>query len=173
MEPIFLFYDGLATIIAMHYEQGKEKETLSQHAKENIIKLRKMSEDAPENYLNKVCLLEAELAVVYEDKNKAISSFQRAIELSMKHNFLHEEAVTRERAAMYYIQNGLVKQSTQLLLQSFSCYKKWGAIAKLINLTLRFPTVFKKKGNNLHGFKTLEIDINVGNNSMDSVSMLT
>ena len=173
MEPIFLFYDGLATIIAMHYEQGKEKETLSQHAKENIIKLRKMSEDAPENYLNKVCLLEAELAFVYEDKNKAISSFQRAIELSMKHNFLHEEAITRERAAMYCIQNGLVKQSTQLLLQSFSCYKKWGAIAKLKNLTLRFPTVFKEKGNTLHGFKTLEIDINVENNSMDSVSMLT
>jgi len=172
-ESIFLFYDGLVSLIAAKFEDDQEKEILIQRAKEIIARLRKMSEDAPENYLNKVHLLEAELAVVYDDENKVLSNFQSAIDFSIKHNFPHEEAIIRERAAMYYIQIGSVQQATQSLKQSFQCYKKWGAVAKLKDLILRFPTIFKEKGYTSDDFGVISLNIEVENHSMASISMMS
>ena len=70
MGPIF--YDGIASLIAESLQEGRGKEILIQHAKENMTKLRKFSADAPENYLNKAWLLEAELAVACNNKSEAI-----------------------------------------------------------------------------------------------------
>jgi len=172
MEPTFLFYDGLVSLASVKTFEQEEKTSKIQHSKEIITRLKKMSVDAPMNYLNKVHLLEAELAVINNNTSNAVSCYQSAIELSVKHNFLHEEALIRERAAMYHITIGSMQEATQLLLQSFSCYKKWGAVAKLKNLIIRFPNVFddKRNSDNVDDFA---INMELENHSMASMSTIS
>ena len=173
MEPVFLFYDGLVSLASVKTFEQEGKKSKIQHAKGIITRLRKMSEDAPENYLNKVHLLEAELAVINNDTSKAVSNFESAIKLSVKHNFPHEEALIRERAAMHYIKIGSMQQATQLLLQSYHCFKKWGAIAKVKDLNSKYPTILKEKRNTSNAIGTLAINMNVENQSTASISMLS
>merc|ERR1712151_1225774 len=101
---------------------------------DDIVNLKQYAETAPENCLNKVSLLEAELAVMQNKESHAKAHFQRAISLSKKHGFVNEEAVACERAAMFYLDLGLQQDATKLLLQSFDCYKVWGANSKLSHL---------------------------------------
>ena len=174
MEPIFLFYDGLVSLASVRtFEQGEEKKTRIQHAKEIITRLKKMSEDAPENYANKVHLLEAELAVINNETSKAVSNFESAIELSVKHNFPNEEALIRERAAMYYMKVDSMQQATQLLLQSFYCFKRWGAVAKVKEMNSKYPTLLKEKSYTSNAIGTLAINMNVENHSTTSISLLS
>ena len=170
MGPCFLLYDGLVSLIeASLQEDEEEQEALIEHAKKNIAELRDISNNAPMNYLNKLYLLEAELAVVEEDESKAILSYKNAITLSEEHGFVHEQAMICERAAMYYIQRGFALEAEKLLLQSFDCFKKWGAMAKLKSMIMKFPTIFNDKKN---PYETGFINMEVGNQSMASVSTI-
>ena len=92
--------------------EDEEKEMIIHRAKENIIKLRKHSEYAPMNYLNNAHLLETELAVLCDNDSKAMSNFQSAIDSSIKYHFIRDDALTCERAAMYYAKSGSVKEAT-------------------------------------------------------------
>ena len=67
----------------------------------NNIKLKNLSQYAPENYTNKVILLDAELAVVRNDMHKYKACFKDAITLSRKHGFIHEEALAYEREGLF------------------------------------------------------------------------
>ena len=63
------FYDGLlASSIARNIDN---KEKYIKIVEENILKLKGYAENAPMNYLNKVCLLEAELAAIHRNESEA------------------------------------------------------------------------------------------------------
>lgn len=92
--PAMLIFEGL-TSLASAKEAG-DKETSIEIAMKNIVKLKLCSKKAPENYSNKVILLEAELAVVRDERLKAKAYFKEAKPLSKKHSFIHEEAIACE-----------------------------------------------------------------------------
>ena len=59
------------------------------------IKLKSLSNNSPMNYINKVCLLKAELAAMSGD-TMILNLFDKAITSSQKHRFTHEEALACE-----------------------------------------------------------------------------
>jgi len=132
VHPHYIFYNGLVRLALARCEKGKIKYII--HAKEYISKLRKWSENSPQNYLNKIHLLEGEYHALYGNNVKAGEHYEEAIFLSKKNGFLHEEGMACERAGMFYLQFSQDTTALEVLLRSYNCFKCWGAEAKMKQL---------------------------------------
>ena len=135
MYPFFLFYDGLVSL-AVARERNQCK-VMTDHAEETITLLTKKSEIFPANYLNKVYLLRAERAVTLGNYSEVMELYNKAISLSKKYGFQHEEALAFERAGMFLLQRNDVDEAYQSLLQSYYSYEVWG---KLNHITFNHAT---------------------------------
>jgi len=167
MYPIFLLYSGLVSL--EHARSAMEKDEWIKDAKENIAKLRNMAKDSPANYLNKVHLLEAELAVVNRNTPEAVSHYQKAILWSNKNGFLHEEAMACERAGIFFLEIYSSNDARESLSQSYTCYEKWGANAKMVQLRTIYPFLCKrrKKGS------SIDAELQLESINLSTVSTLT
>ena len=54
--PLFYFYDGLVSL--SFARNGKDEERHTKNAEDNIMKLKRLCDNAPQNYQNFVCLLQ-------------------------------------------------------------------------------------------------------------------
>lgn len=125
--PVYLFYSGLVSLeLAKNID---ERDALVESAKESISKLKLLSDNAPMNFQNKCRLLQAELAVVVGNDQQAKVLYQESIKLSQQHGFIHEEALSCERAGLFYL-NIDSSSASELLKQSYKCYARWGAVEK-------------------------------------------
>ena len=61
--------------------------------------------------------------------DEAESFFIRSLVLAKEHNYIHEEAIASELAAIFYYNRGLNIKSCSLYKHSVACFKKWGASA--------------------------------------------
>ena len=164
-----LFFEGLASLAKAKCETNKKP--LIEVAERNIAELRNFCQNVPQNYLNKLRLLEAELAVVQNDQLKATPCFKEAIALSRKNNFIQEEGLANERQGLFLLDMNLLDKSHLSLRNAHACYKKWGATGMVHKLEEKYPSVFKERKN--HEFNVNEsIDIQL-NDSSECVSVLT
>ena len=128
----FEFYDGLVSLeFARHSEDSGQ---WIADAKRNINELELKSKHSPKNCLQKLNLLEAELAAVCFDEEKAEAHYLEAISLSKEHYFINDEALACERAGLFFREMNSDEKATQFLLQAYNCYKQWGAVAKMDHL---------------------------------------
>ena len=86
------------------------------------------------NCLNKLSLLEAELAAANCDIEKAETHYRKAISLSRQSKFINDEALVCERAGLFFLEMNSLEKACQYLSQSYNCYKEWGAVAKMEHL---------------------------------------
>jgi len=171
MYPCFLFYDGLVLLQAARSNSALEwmKKKYISIAKENIFVLRQFSQNAAQNYLNKVSLLEAELQAIQGNKAEALSCYQQAIALSSKHGFLLEHALSCERRAIFYLNSNSIESATESLQDSYLNYKKWGSERKLKHLSDTYPVLVKK----MQDTSSVGMELNLEDRSLASVSILT
>ena len=64
--------------------------------------MKKWAAHAPENFLHKWHLVEAELAREKQNDTYAIRNYRKAVRLAQKNQYLQEEALSNELAAKYY-----------------------------------------------------------------------
>ena len=161
--PILLFFEGLVSLAVAKLVEDEEQ--CIAIASKNIAKLKIMSNNAPENYSNKVAILEAELAVVRGDRQKAKKIFTEAISLSRKYGFINEEALAFEREGLFLLETNSLDGAKLSLNSSYHCYEKWGAKALSTALVKNHPAI------------TFSIDrsvnLQVNDHSECSVSLLT
>jgi len=138
LHPIQNFYAGLV-LLAIGKQSGKQDYVY--HAKGIIDRLRDISKHSPKNFLNKVHMLEAEIAVVSGDKKQAIANFEQCILLSKENMFKNEEAIACERAGVFFLANNEVENGLRFLSQACVCYKEWGATAKVEQLMKKYPSL--------------------------------
>jgi GAF domain-containing protein len=62
-----------------------------------------------------------------------------AIQGAKEQGYIHEEALANERAAEFYLSLGREKIMQTYLVESYNCYVRWGAIAKVKDLESRYP----------------------------------
>lgn len=89
--------------------------------------LKIWSRHSPKNLLNKWTLVEAERANVGGKTKRAEDDYHRAIELSRKYGFLHEEALANELLALFYLRNTQKKSAQKHFEAAIDLYQKWGA----------------------------------------------
>ena len=117
---IFYFYDGLITSIKA---RNSNKEEFIKRIEESIHSLKRFAANSPENYLNKLHFLLAELAVIQKKNSEAESNYQTAISLSNKNGFVNKEAMACERYAIFHLELKQQLDAKKMLVQSFHCYK--------------------------------------------------
>ena len=93
------FFVGLVSL-AIQKSSAKKSKFIS-ITNEFIEKLKMLSMNNPENFLNKFTLLEAELSVVNGHESLAIDLYLQSIDLARKSKFIREEALACEKTAMY------------------------------------------------------------------------
>jgi len=158
---IHVFYDGL--VASNMAKQSEDKLMWLKIAESSMLILKEMSEISPENYQNKLYLLQAEMAVAFLDESAALTHFKKAICSSKKYCFQHEEALACERAGMFSLQLESQTLATQFLEQSFDCYYAWGANTKLKHLKSKYPNILSRKFCPLNEFSLQD-------NSLSSIS---
>jgi len=165
MYPTFLFYDGLTILASL---QDSDVQNEMHIVESNLSQLKKLSKNAPENFENKCCLIEAEIAAAISNNGQAMTHYEKSIKLSKQNCFLHEEAISCERAALFLLRLGSTDTARQLLTQAYHCYKKWGAERKATQLTKQYKHL-------LNGLSSTFCDseFQVDNQSSGNISSLS
>ena len=109
-----------------------------ERSKKNIHELRLKAKHL-KCCLSKLSLLEAELASVHRNIEKAEMHYNKAILFSRENDGVNMEAMVCERAGLFFLEANSMEKTTSFLLQSYTCYKKWGAKAKMAQLIKEYP----------------------------------
>jgi predicted ATPase/signal transduction histidine kinase len=124
-----------------------EREIDLQQVELNQIKLKKWSLYAPMNYEHKYYLVEAEKAKILGHILPAMEYYDRAIQGAKEQGYIHEEAIANERASEFYRSLGREKIAQIYLVESYYCYVRWGAIAKVKDLESKYPQLLSLTSN--------------------------
>jgi predicted ATPase/signal transduction histidine kinase len=137
--PVFHFYAAL-TYLALFTNQSapEQVETLAQvEIHQATIDL--WAQTAPMNYHHKWQLIEAEKQRILGNKAAAIDHYDLAIAGAKKHQFVQEEALANELAAKFYLNWHKEKIAQIYAIEAYYCYGRWGATAKVEQLTTLYP----------------------------------
>lgn len=96
--------------------------------------LKVFAERCPQNYQNKVLLVEAELAASLGNADDALIKYQQAIQCATNHNFIHEQGLACERRACLLRDLGRPDEARACFRQASACYASWGAQVKVDQL---------------------------------------
>jgi len=139
VSPFFNFYDSLTRLAIYPYQSAFTKLKFRFKIFLNQKNMKHWAKHAPENYLNKYQLVEAERARVLGKDVQAIQWYEKAIETAKNHEFLHEEALANELAARCYESWGHRRMAHSLQKDAWHCYTHWGSQAKVFMLEAKYP----------------------------------
>jgi PAS domain S-box-containing protein len=116
---------------------AKQKQYLKT-VRANQKKLKKWADHAPANCQHKYHLVEAEYARVTQDNEKAMIAYRQAINLAKMHEYIHEEALANELAALFYLANDFTNIAKTYMFDARYAYLHWGASAKVQHLDQKY-----------------------------------
>ncbi|GAA6620447.1 AAA family ATPase [Scytonema sp. NUACC26] len=143
--PVFHFYAALTHLALCSTQSEIERvETLHTTSLLALVEthqntLAQWAYHAPMNHQHKVDLVEAEKCRVLGKNYEAGDWYDRAISGAKENEYLNEEALSNELAAKFYLNWGKEKVAASYMQEAYYCYAKWGAKAKVEDLTTRYP----------------------------------
>ncbi|MBC7499832.1 MAG: diguanylate cyclase [Herminiimonas sp.] len=136
---VFCFYDSLIRLALLREAPSVDRRSMLCKIAKNQKKLRHWAQHAPENFLHKCHLIEAEQARRLGQIAKANRAYEQAIRLAGESNFLHEEALAKELAGEHYLEQGIESVAMTYLRDAQHGYRRWGAVAKVRDMDARYP----------------------------------
>jgi diguanylate cyclase (GGDEF)-like protein len=106
---------------------------------ERVPRLRFWAVHAPQNYANRLALVEAELARIRQRPLDAIRGYDLAIRDAREHGFVQNEGLASERAAAFYRALGADRIADGHLRDARRCYAQWGATALVARIDREHP----------------------------------
>jgi PAS domain S-box-containing protein len=101
--------------------------------------LEAWARDCPENFENRAFVLAAEIARLERRDIDAMQFYDRALRSANEHGFVHQEALTNELAARFYVSRGFDKIARIYLRDARDGYLSWGADGKAQQLEELYP----------------------------------
>jgi signal transduction histidine kinase len=120
-----------------------ERERLRVELDHGLARLRYFAEGAPESFLHKQRLLEAERARVEGRTDDALAGYGEAIELAREHGFLHVEALAAQLSAEFHLGAGRRHDAATYLREARDTYARWGALAVVAHLEAKYPSLLE------------------------------
>jgi len=133
------FYAALARSAACDAASEAERAGHLQALVAHHDQLKKWSENCPENFENRVALVDAEIARLQGRDRDAMALYERAVHSARANGFVHNEAIANELAAHFYATRGLETSAHAYLRNARHCYVRWGAVAKVMQLDEEHP----------------------------------
>jgi diguanylate cyclase (GGDEF)-like protein len=137
--PIFHFYDSLAQLAVYVSAPQSEQKRLMKKVNANQRKMKKWAKTSPMNHLHKFYLVEAERHRVLGQYIEAMDDYDRAIKLARENEYINEEALAQQLAATFYLEWGKEKIARSYLKDAYYNYARWGATAKVQDLSKNYP----------------------------------
>lgn len=129
------FYMGLVAADILQRQMASDAATDTKRWQKMVMdslhSLTKWADEGSEwNFQHKADLLRAEIAVANGDAATAISSYQSAILGAGKSCHINEEALSCERAGLFFVRQGEMEKGKIYLLRAETLYNEWGAHRK-------------------------------------------
>jgi GAF domain-containing protein len=138
---VFAFWESLAWLATSEPRVGL-RGAIPARVRRNQVQLKRWAASAPMNFLHKYELLEAECWRRRRRDDRAALHYEKAIELSQAHGYLHETALAQERAASFYLERGMQRLGRHYLRECYATYRRWGASAVTRRLERLYPQHF-------------------------------
>ncbi|OLP20127.1 hypothetical protein BST81_01450 [Leptolyngbya sp. 'hensonii'] len=138
-KSLFYFYAALVRLGQYPNLPPKQQRACLNKVKAALKHLSRLAKSAPMNYQHKACLVEAERLRVLGQMSPAEDRYDRAISGAKAQGYLQEEALANELAAQFYLDRGKEKIAQVYLIEAYYCYARWGAVAKVTDLEIRYP----------------------------------
>jgi predicted ATPase/class 3 adenylate cyclase len=125
------------SLILLGLCDGATPETRERHLADvaaNQEVLAAWAANCPENFAHKHLLVEAERARVLGRADDAVRLYNEAIRSARDNDFVHEEALANERAALHWLAEGNAIYGRAHLLEARYGYERWGATRKVEQL---------------------------------------
>ncbi len=120
-------------------QSEEEKKKYLRTIRKNLKLMKEWAQLGPANFLHKYYLLQAELYRLTCRTQLAAEFYDKAIETAFENEYINEAAIANELAAKFYIQRRKHKLASFYLTEARSCYRKWGAKAKVDFLEKNYP----------------------------------
>ncbi len=137
--PNFYLYDSLVRLAYFSEITSIEQNNFLAKIDFNQEKMKHWANHAPMNFLNKYYLVEAERYRVLGEKMTAMEYYDKAIALAKENKYIQEEALANELAAKFYLDWDKQTIAQAYMVNSYYCYARWGALAKVSDLETRYP----------------------------------
>lgn len=130
-----LLWDALATISSIHEGNGMVRRRLQvKRVRERLKRLQSFPATARRFWLGKALLIEAELAALSKQEQKAVAFFERSIKATSKANLLLEEAIATERFGRFMARSGRKQDAKSHLQKASELFERHGSLAKVRQL---------------------------------------
>ena len=146
--PMLDFILGVVCVADYHFyravllaELPASSDTLLQQIETHRTWLHQRAAICPENFLQKAQLLEAELARLKGQQWDAIQHYDAAITNAVSHQFLQDEAIVCERAALFWLDYDKTAFAQPYLRQAHYAFMRWGAAQKVTQMEQEFPSL--------------------------------
>ncbi|PKA44506.1 hypothetical protein CWR43_06220 [Rhizobium sullae] len=96
----------------------------------------------PGTFKNKLHLIEAEIARLQSQNERASALFDQSIQEAQSANFVHEQALALELAGRHCRKRSLSVSAQHLLKSAYNLYRHWGANRKAQRLAEEFAEIF-------------------------------
>jgi predicted ATPase/signal transduction histidine kinase len=133
------FYQSLVDLALYPTVDATEQRHYLDKIAANQQKMQLWADHAPANFQHKCDLIAAEKARVCGQYRDAAEFYDRAISLAKENGYIQEEALANELAAKFYLNWGKEKVAAGYMQEAYYCYARWGAKAKVEDLTTRYP----------------------------------
>ena len=173
--PVVNFYDSLVRLkLCSNAAPSQRKKHLKQ-VKANQKQMKRWSEHAPDNYLHKYLLVEAEILSATSSDKPVSAAYDQCIKTAEANEYLNELALCYELAGRHYEQRGDEELQSHYLGKALKTYRKWGSKAKTNQLKAEFPYLEERKDRSIHTTFTegsFSYGSLSGNNLLDLASVL-
>jgi GAF domain-containing protein len=137
--PPTTMYYCLAQLALYPEERPARQKAILEDVGTKRQQLRAWAAHGPMNYAHKFHLVEAEVARVLGDDREAREHYDLAIDLARENEYLNEESLALERAALFFLEMGRPRLAGYYLRDAYYAYQRWGAEAKLSELRQNYP----------------------------------
>ncbi len=148
---VSLLYYGLSLLAHCDAVSAEERAALLDEAAPLVERMRRWGEACPVNYAHKYHLMAAELARVKGAYVEARDHYDKAIDLAHKHEFLHEEGLSEERAALFFLQHDNPRLAGHYMRDAYYTYGVWGSDAKRDFLRRRYGHLLEREARGRDG----------------------
>lgn len=133
---------SLALLAEYPKASKREKKQYLSRVASNQKKMKEWVYENPDKFKHKYDLVEAEIARVLGQDDRANEYYQIAIQEASQNGYIQEEALANELAAEFYLSLGIKKVGEFYLTQSYYTYIRCGDKTKIKDLEERYPEFF-------------------------------
>jgi len=143
--PEHYFYQSLTITALYPTASSADKKNYLKILNSNQKKMKKWSDNCPENFLHKYLLVAAEMARISGKDVEAGELYDKAIKSARENEYIQNEAIACELAGKFYLESGREKIAKTYLADARAGYLNWGATAKVKDLEEKYPVLLGRE----------------------------